>query len=352
MTLERLHQEAIGLLKSIINTPSYSGEEGKVADVLSAFIVSRGFDVQRWKNNVAILPKPVSNKPTLLLNSHLDTVKPTASWNKNPHRASEEGDLLYGLGSNDAGASLVSLLMTYLSLAKTKQAYNLVYLASAEEEISGKNGVEHALNFLPKIDFAIVGEPTEMQPAVAEKGLMVIDAATIGKSGHAAREEGLNAIYLAMEDLSWASTFHFPKVSDLLGAVKMSVTQISAGERHNVIPDRCHYVMDIRSNELYNNEEIFDIIDRNTHAELKARSFRLSSSFTDPKHPFLLRSKDRGLKPYGSPTLSDQCLMPFPSIKMGPGHSARSHAADEYIKKSEIKAGIGTYLALLDGLVF
>ncbi len=349
--IELKTKKAVAILSQMINIPSYSREEDMVADFLFSELITMGIEVQREKNNIFILPIIDETKPTILLNAHIDTVRPSDSWTKQPHTALLEGDCLYGLGSNDDGASVVSLLMAYMELTKKEQAYNLVFLASAEEEVSGKNGVEYALQFLPKIDFAIVGEPTGMQPAIAEKGLMVVDALAKGKSGHAAREEGVNAIYKALKDIAWINSYQFPKESELLGPVKMSVTVINGGERHNVVPDSCHYVIDVRSNEKYSNQEIFSIIDEHTEAELTARSYRLNSSFTDKNHPFLLRVNKKGRLPYGSPTLSDQCLMNFPSIKMGPGQSARSHSADEFIKISEIQEAIELYIELLDGLV-
>lgn len=350
MNIEQLTIQAIELLSQMINTPSYSREEDEVSNMFQKYIESRGFTVTRELNNVIVLPKMDDNKPTVLLNSHLDTVKPSSSWTKDPHKATLVDGKLYGLGSNDAGASVVSMLMAFITLSAKEQAYNLVFMASAEEEVSGKNGAEYALKLLPTIDFAIVGEPTEMHPAIAEKGLMVIDGIAKGKSGHAAREEGVNAIYKAMKDVQWISAYQFPKVSDLLGPVKMSVTVINAGERHNVVPDECHYVMDVRSNEKYTNEEVFAIIDEHTEAEMTARSYRLNSSFTAADHPFLVRALAKGRKSYGSPTLSDQCLMRFPTIKMGPGQSARSHTADEFIKPSELQEAITLYIELLDGL--
>ncbi len=350
MNTEQLTDQAFALLAQMIQTPSLSREEDQVATLFANFVSSKGYKVHREQNNIILQTKYDASKPTILLNSHLDTVKASTSWTKDPFGAETEGETLYGLGSNDAGASVVSLLSAYMKLSEKGQAYNLIFLASAEEEVSGKNGVEYALTKLPAIDFAIVGEPTEMQAAIAEKGLMVVDGTAKGVSGHAAREEGVNAIYKAMQDVQWVQDFQFPKVSDLLGPVKFSITQINAGSAHNVVPDECHYVMDVRSNELYSNQEIFDILQENTVAELKARSFRLNSSFINHDHPFLLRCKAKGLKTYGSPTLSDQCLMRFPSIKMGPGHSSRSHSADEYIKKSEIEGAIRMYVELLDGL--
>lgn len=350
METKKLAQEAIDLLKELIVIPSYSRDEDAVADKFVKIAEQMGESPAREKNNVFFTNGYDKNKPTLLLNSHLDTVKPTSSWTKDPHGALVEDGCLYGLGSNDAGASVVSLFATFRALSKKEQAYNLIFLASAEEEVSGKNGVEHMLKRLPKIDFAIVGEPTEMHPAVAEKGLMVIDGVAKGRSGHAAREEGINSIYIAIDDVKWASQYQFPKVSDMLGPVKMSVTQIESGDRHNVVPDECHFVMDVRSNEKYSNEEVFDIIQSNMKSELKARSYRLNSSFTEADHPFMLRAKELDRQPYGSPTLSDQCLMNFSSVKMGPGQSARSHTADEFIKLTEIEEAVALYIELLDGL--
>lgn len=349
-SIKQLQEKAVDLLKIMIEIPSYSRDEVAVANRIELELKKLDLSPRRIGNNIVINKNIDDTKPTILLNSHIDTVKPSASWTKEPHTALIEGEKLYGLGSNDAGASVVSLLMSYIWLVQKEQPYNLVFLASAEEEISGKNGIELALKKLPKIDFAIVGEPTEMLPAIAEKGLMVVDAVAYGKSGHAARNEGVNAIYKAMKDIQWISEYDFPKKSDLLGPIKMSATQISAGSKHNVVPDECHFVIDIRTNERYSNTEIFDIIDKHTNSEIKARSFRLNSSFTEHDHPFLLRTKAKGLTPYGSPTLSDQCLMKFSSIKMGPGHSSRSHSADEFIKISEINQAIEQYTNLLNDL--
>lgn len=349
-TIQELQNIAIELLKSMIEIPSYSREETAVADMLESKLNDLGLKPQRINNNLIINENYSADKPTILLNSHIDTVKPSTSWTKAPHEVTMEEDIMYGLGSNDAGASVVSLLASYLFLKQNTQAYNLIFLASAEEEISGKNGIELALKGLPNIDFAIVGEPTEMQPAIAEKGLMVIDAVAKGVAGHAAREEGVNAIYIAMKDIAWISSYAFPKVSKFLGPVKMSATKINAGSKHNVVPDECHFVLDVRPNELYSNDEVFNIIDKNTESEITARSYRLNSSFTDESHPFMTKVKAKGLTPYGSPTLSDQCLMNFSSVKMGPGHSSRSHTADEFIKLAEIKQAIVQYTELLDGL--
>lgn len=345
--------DAIDLLKGMIMRPSFSKEETDVADFLQQVWQHAKQTVQRRGNNLYIFAQEISTeKPTLLLNSHIDTVKPGSNWTKEPFTATEEENKLYGLGSNDAGASVVSLYEAFRQLSNKEQPYNLIFLASAEEEISGKNGLESVLPILPAIDFAVVGEPTGMQPAIAEKGLMVIDCTAHGKTGHAARNEGVNAITEAINDIRWFNNFHFPKESDLLGAVKMSVTMIQAGTQHNVIPDQCKFTVDIRTNECYSNEEVFHVIQNNVNAEIVVRGFRLNSSHTPLDHPFLSRANLLELKPFGSPTLSDQALMSFPSVKIGPGDSSRSHTADEYILLSEIREAIELYVRLLDGLQF
>ncbi len=342
--------EAVELLKSLIATPSISRDEKAAADIMEAFMADKGLNPQRHGNNVwSLCPDFDESKETILLNAHIDTVKPVADWTYDPFTPTLTDDgTLYGLGSNDDGASLVSLLQTYRTLiARQNRGFNLIYLASCEEEVSGKNGIESVLPLLPKIDLGIVGEPTGMQPAIAEKGLMVIDATAHGKAGHAARNEGENAIYKAMEDIRWISNYEFPKKTDLLGPVKTTVTIINAGTQHNVIPDKCVFTIDVRSNECYTNEEIFDIIKANIKSEPVARSFRLSSSRIDETHPFVVRCKQLGLQPFGSPTLSDQALMRFPTVKIGPGQSSRSHTANEYIKISEIEEAINLYETLL-----
>lgn len=326
-----------------------SREETEAADFLQNYIEAWGMNTGRKGNNVWCLsPMFDLKKPTILLNSHIDTVKPVNGWRKDPFNPQEENGKLYGLGSNDAGASVVSLLQVFFQLCRSTQSYNLIYLASCEEEVSGKEGIESVLSQLPPIEFAIVGEPTEMQPAIAEKGLMVLDVTATGRAGHAAREEGDNAIYKVLEDIAWFRDFRFEKVSPLLGPVKMSVTQINAGTQHNVIPDRCTFVVDIRSNECYSNQEIFDEIQKHILCEAKARSFRLSSSHIAETHPIVKKAIALGRTPFGSPTLSDQALMPFPSLKMGPGKSSRSHTADEFIFLHEIEEAIDIYLQLLN----
>lgn len=343
--------EAITLLQALIGIPSLSREEDTAADFLQNYIEESGIMTGRSGNNIwCISPMFDVNKPTILLNSHIDTVKPVTGWRRQPFTPKIENGKLYGLGSNDAGASLVSLFQVYRHMSATQQSYNLIYLASCEEEVSGKNGIESVLPKLPPITLGIVGEPTEMNPAIAEKGLMVLDLTARGKAGHAARNDGENAIYKLMPDIEWFRSFRFSKESPLLGTVKMSVTQINAGTQHNVIPDICTAVVDIRSNECYSNEELFEEITKHISCEAKARSFRLNSSSIPADHPFVKRAVELGKVPFGSPTLSDQALMKFPSVKIGPGKSSRSHTADEYILLNEIEEAIGLYIRLLDGL--
>ena len=344
--------EAITLLSSLVSIPSVSREEEQVADFLQNYMERSGIMTGRSGNNIwCISPMFDTKKPTILLNSHIDTVKPVNGWRKQPFTAKMEDGKLYGLGSNDAGASVVSLFEVYRYLSATEQAYNLIFLASCEEEVSGKNGIESVLPQLPPIALGVVGEPTEMHPAIAEKGLMVLDVTAHGKAGHAARNEGENAIYKALDDIQWFRNYRFPKESSFLGPVKMSVTQVNAGTQHNVVPDICTFVVDIRSNECYSNEELFQEICSHIQSEAKARSFRLNSSHIDAEHPFVKRAIELGRTPFGSPTLSDQALMRFPSVKIGPGKSSRSHTADEYIRVSEIEEAIGMYIKILDGLV-
>ena len=345
-------QVAVELLKQMIEIPSVSRVETAVADLVNTFLQQEGLNPQRMGNNIwCVDPHYDAQKPTLLLDAHLDTVKPVTAWTRDPYQAIQDGDKIYGLGSNDDGGSLVALMQVYETLTATNQSYNLVYSASCEEEVSGKNGLECILPLLPPVTVALVGEPTEMQPAIAEKGLMVLDATAYGKAGHAARNEGDNAIYKVLDDIRWVSEYHFEKESPLLGPVKMSVTVLNAGTQHNVIPDKCSFVVDVRSNELYSNQELYEFINQRMSCEVKARSFRLNSSRIDRSHPLVRKAVEMGLKPFGSPTLSNQALMPFPSMKMGPGSSSRSHTADEFIKISEIDEAIRLYLELLDGLV-
>lgn len=342
--------DAVNLLKQLIAVPSVSRNEDAVADIFVNRMVVDGLKPQRSKNNVWVIGQNYdSSKPTVLLNAHIDTVKPVASWTRDPFLPTTDGGKLFGLGSNDCGGGLVSLYEAFRIISSKRQSYNIVFLASAEEEVSGADGLSHALPLLPHVDVAIVGEPTGMQPAVAEKGLMVLDITAHGKSGHAARAEGVNAIYEALDDLLWLKNYHFCRVSDFLGETLMQATVINAGTQHNVVPDECRIVVDVRTNELYTNEEVFDIVSSHLKSDVKARSFRLRSSSIPLSHPLVSRLLSFGLRPFGSPTLSDQALMPFPSLKLGPGDSVRSHSADEFIMLSEISEAISLYVRLLDG---
>lgn len=349
--MNKYTEDAVELLKSLVATPSVSREEDRAADIMEHALTDYGLDCRRHGNNVwSIAPGFDDTKPTLLLNAHLDTVKPVKTWTRNPFCPDMEGNRLYGLGSNDCGGGLVSLLQAYRQLCDARRTYNVVYLASAEEEVSGVNGISSVLPLLPRVDVAVVGEPTGMQPAVAEKGLMVLDITVRGKSGHAARGEGVNAIYAALDDLCWLRQYRFDRVSGFLGPTVMNVTVIKSGTQHNVVPDLCEIVVDVRTNELYTNEEVYDFICRHLSGEVKARSFRLHSSGISVGHPLVRRCVAMGMTPFGSPTLSDQALMPFDSIKLGPGQSARSHSADEYIEIGEIDNAISVYRELFSAL--
>jgi acetylornithine deacetylase len=345
--------DAISLLKKLIATQSFSREEDITADIIEAFFKEKNIPTERKGNNIwAKNSFYTEGLPVVLLNSHHDTVKPVSGWTRDPFSPDIEKGILYGLGSNDAGGPLVSLIATFCHFYDKKLPFNLILAATAEEEISGANGIASILSELPPITVGIVGEPTMMQMAVAEKGLMVVDGITHGKAGHAARNEGVNAIYIALKDIEIIKNFKFDKTSEFLGDIKMTVTQIEAGTQHNVVPDTCKFVIDIRSNECYSNAEIFEIIQKQVKSELKPRSFRLNSSRIELTHPLILRGIELGLSYYGSPTLSDQALMPFETLKIGPGDSARSHTANEYIGVTEIEEGIEIYKKLLADLRF
>lgn len=345
-------QEAISILKQLIAIPSISREEDKTAMFIFDYLSSKGFKPERKGNNVWVRSMLSDSLPTILLDSHHDTVKPVSSWTLDPFQPLEKDGKLYGLGSNDAGASVVSLLMTFLHFAsKPNRPYNLVFSASCEEEVTGKNGLVSIIEDLGKIDLAIAGEPTKMQMAIAEKGLLVLDCKAIGKTGHAARNEGINAIYLALEDIEWFRTYQFPEKSDLLGPVKMSVTMINAGTQHNVVPPECTYVVDVRTNEFYSNQQALEHIQKLVKtSEVTPRSTHLNSSRISVDHPIVKRGLELGLNYFGSPTSSNQTVMPYTSIKIGPGDSARSHSADEFVYLEEIEKGIESYIKLLDGL--
>ena len=346
-------QKYIDLLKKLISTPSFSKEEETAAKIMRNFLEEHGIPYESLENNSWAFCKHFDkNKPTILLDSHIDTVKPAKGYTNDPFTPIEEGDKLYGLGSNDAGGPLVSLLATFMHFYERNDLpFNLVFAATAEEEISGKNGLVIVLPKIAPVDFAIIGEPTKMELAIAEKGLMVIDCYAHGKSGHAAREEGENALYKAIDDIQKLRNYKFDKVSELLGPVKISVTQIDAGTQHNVVPDICHFVLDVRTNEFYSNEEAARIIEGIISSEVKPRSYRLNSSGISKEHPFVQLAEKKGVRTYGSPTTSDQVHISFNSVKIGPGDSSRSHAANEYIFKSEIFSGIEKYIELLEELV-
>lgn len=360
--IDFLLDEAVALLMQLIALPSTSRDESAAADALQHWMTERHLSPRRLGNNIILVcPDYDAARPTLLLNAHIDTVRPVASWTREPYEPLLEDGKLYGLGSNDCGGGLVTLLQTYRVLTETPRTYNVVYAASAEEEVSGADGMSRIVAELPSLlstpasllnenVVAIVGEPTAMQPAVAEKGLMVVDVIAHGVSGHAARDEGRNAIYEALDDMQWIRRHRFQKVSPFLGATRMTLTVVNAGTQHNVIPDECRMVVDVRSNELYTNEEIYDTLRENLASEVKPRSFRLRSSHIDVAHPLVQRCVAMGMQPFGSPTLSDQALMPWRSLKLGPGESSRSHTADEFIRVSEMRHAIETYLSLTVGL--
>ncbi len=351
-TRDRLKEDSIDLLKRLIAVPSFSREEAATAAVLENFFNERGVEPARIGNNVWVKGRHFDPaKPTILLNSHHDTVKPNPGYTRDPFAPVVEQGKLFGLGSNDAGGPLVSLIATFLFFSdRTDLQYNIVFAASAEEEISGTNGIEGVWPHLPKIDFAIVGEPTLSQMAVAEKGLLVLDCVSKGKAGHAAREEGINAIYVAMSDIEWFRDFRFPKISTVLGPIKMSVTVIQAGQAHNQVPPECRFTVDVRVTDAYSLEEVLDEIRRHVKSEITPRSLRLRSSGIPQDHALYRAGKQLGLSMYGSPTTSDQALIPVPSVKIGPGDSARSHSADEFIYLDEIDRGIDTYIQLLEAL--
>lgn len=350
--MDELYYDAVDLLKKLIAIPSTSRDEARAADCVQEFLTSRKAPTHRLGNNVwSIATDFDPQRPTLLLNSHIDTVRPVSGWTRDPFTPTEEDGRLYGLGSNDAGGPLVSLLATYIYMMDQERAYNLIMLASAEEEVSGRDGIEAALKVLPKADVAIVGEPTGMQPAIAEKGLMVLDGEVTGQSGHAARNEGINAIYRALPVIETLRSLRLPKESPTLGPVKISVTQINAGTQHNVVPDLCRFVVDVRTTDAYTNLDTLRLIrEAVPDCTLTPRSTRLNSSCIPAGHPLVQRLEMMGATPYGSPTLSDQALMPWDSLKLGPGQSSRSHTADEYILLDEIREAIETYIHLLRDL--
>lgn len=348
---EARFQNALGLLSDLIREESLSGEEEKTALIIEKYLAKNGVESQRLGNNIWAKNKYFDpQKKTILFNSHHDTVKPNAGYTKNPFEPVVEDGKLFGLGSNDAGGCLVSLIEAFLHFYEQEIPYNIILAATAEEENSGKGGVESILEKLKPIDFAIVGEPTEMKMAVAEKGLMVLDCQSIGKSGHAARDQGINAIYEALPDIEWFKSYRFENESTFLGPIKMSVTMIKSGYQHNVVPDVCEFVVDVRSTDVYTNEEVLAIVREHVDCEVTARSTHLRPSSLPAEMLVFKVAKELGISQFGSPTTSDQAVMDFPSLKMGPGRSERSHTPDEFIYVKEIKEGIEGYITLLEAL--
>ena len=350
MSIDALYQESVDLLKALIALPSFSRQEDQTASLLCKSLGEHHVAHSRVANNVWALNRHFdASKPTILLNSHHDTVKPNAGYTRDPFLPTEEDGKLFGLGSNDAGGAVVSLWAAFLYFYdRTDLKYNLALALTAEEEISGANGIERILPELPPVDFAMVGEPTGTHLAIAEKGLLVLDCIAHGIAGHAAREEGDNAIYKAISDIVWFRDFQFPKISDTLGPIKMSVTVIGAGEQHNVVPSACQFTVDIRVTDVYTHEEILEVIGQHVQSEIKPRSVRMRSSAIPRSHPIVQAGLRLGKQLYGSPTTSDQALIPAPSVKVGPGDSARSHSADEFIYLNEVMEGIRTYIGLLE----
>ena len=351
--LEQIQKEALDLLQQLIRIQSFSKEEDQTADLIAQFLQERGVKTFRKLNNIWAYNQHFDPaKPTLLLNSHHDTVKPNSGYTRNPYDAAIEGDQLFGLGSNDAGGCLVSLIGTFLYFyPQTELSYNICLAATAEEEISGNNGLELVLPDLGTLEFGIVGEPTEMNLAIAERGLLVIDCVSQGKAGHAAREEGENAIYKALKDIEWFRNYQFPKISEVFGPLKMTVTIINAGSQHNVVPATCTFTVDVRVTDSYTNEEVLAIIRANVDCEVTPRSIRLKPSSIDKKHPLIQAGVALGKTTYGSPTTSDQALLSIPSVKVGPGFSGRSHMADEFIYVREIADGIDGYVNMLKPVI-
>lgn len=351
--IEQLQKDSLGLLKQLISIQSFSKEEDKTADAIEQFLQQRNIKTFRKLNNIWAYNKHFDpKKPTVLLNSHHDTVKPNSGYTRDPYDAAVEDGKLYGLGSNDAGGCLVSLIATFLYFyGQEKLTYNVCLATTAEEEISGNNGLELVLPDLGELEFAIVGEPTQMNLAIAERGLLVLDCTSTGRAGHAAREEGDNAIYKALKDIEWFRNYRFSKISEVFGPLKMTVTIINAGSQHNVVPATCTFTVDVRVTDAYTNEEVLKIIRTNVDCDVKPRSIRLKPSSIDKEHPLVQAGIALGRTTYGSPTTSDQALLSIPSVKVGPGDSARSHMADEFVYVDEIAEGIELYIKMLEPVI-
>jgi acetylornithine deacetylase len=348
MTIE---EKYINLLIQMLAIPSLSRKEETRARFLYKWLKNEGFKVDTIHNNLIVTAGNNPSAATILLNSHMDTVPPGNGWNSDPFLPLVSNGSISALGSNDAGASVVSLIASYKNLAEQGKADGIVLVISSEEEVSGANGILSVLPKLSALKFAVVGEPTGMEPAVAERGLMVVDAVASGTSGHAARDEGINAIYNAMEDIENLRNIQFQDHSRLLKDPSINVTMITSGIGHNIIPSKCDFVIDVRSNDKYSNERLLEILSGKCSASLTARSMRLKSSFLNDDHPVSKVLDDMGFKAFGSPTLSDMALMDFPSVKIGPGESARSHTANEYIKIEEISEAIDVYSKLIEKII-
>jgi len=351
--IKNLTIQAIELLEKLISKRSFSGEENETALLIMQYFSHHNIKFESEVHNVWAVNKYFDpSKKTILLNSHHDTVKPNKGYTRDPLNAEIIDGKLYGLGSNDAGGCLVSLLATFTYFYNREDLkYNFVMVASAEEENTGPNSLVSIIPILPKIDFAIVGEPTLMNLAISEKGLMVLNCESKGTSGHAAHGNADNAIYNAIEDINWFKTYEFPKESETLGKVRMTVTQIEAGSQHNVIPSSCKYVVDVRVTDCYTNQEVFEIVAENVKSEVCPRSQRLNSSSISKEHPIVLAGVKLGRETYGSPTISDQAILSCPSLKLGPGESLRSHTADEFIYVHEIEEGIDLYIKILEEII-
>ncbi|MGA9213078.1 M20 family metallo-hydrolase [Kaistella sp.] len=344
---------AIELLKKIIATPSLSKDEYDVSLVIERFFSQRNIPTNRFKNNIWATNKYFDeNKPSIVLNTHHDTVKPNKSYTLDPFIPLEKDGKLFGLGSNDAGASLVSMVQVFLNFYEYQNlSHNLIIALTAEEEISGKEGIEALFPQLPNVELVIVGEPTQMNLAIAEKGLLVIDGEMLGTASHAAHPNSDNAIVKCMADLQHILNYKFPKISPYLGEVKITLSVINAGTQHNVVPEKCSFTLDVRVTDEYSNKEVFEIIQSEMKSNLSARSFRLNSSKINENHPIVKAGLEIGRITYGSPTSSDQAIIPCTSVKIGPGDSTRSHTADEFIYINEINEGIGIYIKILEKIV-